>query len=284
MSRVDEELAEQRASNSSGLAYFDDFRGHREQLTALIRGTKPVGNGERLCVLGAGNAYDLQLEELLLSFSEVHLVDIDSAAVTRARERVEPGARARLFVHAPLDLSGMFQDLERWRRMEVTPQELMVAPSVGAKRIAAALPGPFDLVVSSCLLTQLQLTLLRVLGDRHQLFAALRELLTLTHLRTLSLLTAPGGRSLLVTDLCDDTVFGPGRPRDADDLRALMNELLQAGQVIYSAHPELLQITLRDDPVLQRTFEPAQRSAPWLWQNGPDRRFLVYALTLSRTG
>jgi hypothetical protein len=281
MSRVDEELAEQQASNTSGLSHFDDFRGHREQLTSLIRKTKPLG-GERLCVLGAGNAYDLQLEELLVSFREVHLVDIDSAAVARARERVEPGERARLFAHAPLDLSGMFRDLERWRRMEVTPQELMVAPSVGAKRIAAALPGPFDLVVSSCILTQLQLTLLRVLGDRHQLFVALRELLTLTHLRTLSLLTAPGGRALLVTDLCDDTMFAPGRPRDVDDLAPLMNELVQAGQVIYSAHPELLRITLRDDPVLQGTFDAAQRSAPWLWQNGPERRFLVYALTLPR--
>src|SRR5215207_5852340 len=188
MSRVDEEFAEQHASNSSGVPHFADFRGHREQLTALIRKTKPLGQGERLCVLGAGNAYDLELEQLLLSFSEVHLVDIDPAAVARARARVEPGARARLFVHAPLDLSGTFQDLERWGRMEVTPQELMVAPSVGAKRIAAALPAPFDLVVSSCLLTQLQLTLLHVLGERHQLFVALRELLTLTHLRTLSLL------------------------------------------------------------------------------------------------
>jgi hypothetical protein len=121
-----------------------------------------------------------------------------------------------------------------------------------------------------------------VLGDRHQLFIALRELLTLTHLRTLSRLTAPGGSALLVTDLCDDTMFPPGRPRDADDLGPLMNELVKAGQVIYSAHPELLQITLRDDPVLQRSFGPVQRSAPWLWQNGPKRRFLVYALTLPR--
>jgi hypothetical protein len=282
MSRVDEELAEQRVSNSSGLPHYDDFRGHREQLTALLRRTKPTAQGERLCVLGAGNAYDLELEELLATFSEVHLVDIDSAALARARERVEPGARARLFAHAPLDLSGMFRDLERWGRMEVTPQELMVAPSVGSKRIAAALPGPFDLVVSSCLLTQLQLTLLHVLGDQHQLFVALRELLTLTHLRALSLLTAPRGRALLVTDLCDDSAFPAGRPRDAADLLPLMEELVQRGQVIYSAHPEQFNVALQDDPVLLRTFETAERSAPWLWQNGPGRRFLVYALTLPR--
>jgi hypothetical protein len=282
MSRVDEQFEDQRVSNESGLPHFEAFRGHREQLTALILQTVGAGQGGRLCVLGAGNAYDLDLERLLSRFDEVHLVDIDAQAVGRARARVADEDRPRLLVHAPLDLSGMFHELERWARLEVTPQELMVAPARGAKQIAAALPGPFDVVVSSCLLTQLQLSLLQLLGDQHQLFVALRELLTLTHLRTLALLTGPSGQAVLVTDLCDDSAFPAGRPHDTADLALLMNELVQAGRVIYSAHPELFKITLEDDPVLLRTFAPAQLSQPWLWQNGPGLSFLVYALTLPR--
>jgi hypothetical protein len=233
-------------------------------------------------VLGAGNAYDLDLDQLVARFDEVHLVDIDAQAVGRARARVSAEARARLFLHAPVDLSGMFHELERWARLQVTPQELMAAPARGAQRIASALPGPFEVVVSSCLLTQLQLTLLRLLGDQHRLFFALRELLTLTHLRTLSALSRPSGCALLVTDLCDDSAFPAGRPSNAADLAPLMKELVEAGRVIYSAHPGLFQVTLQDDPVLQRTFAPAQLSQPWLWQNGPGLRFLVYALTLPR--
>lgn len=281
MSRVSEQFEDQRASNQSGLPHFEAFRGHRERLTALILQTAAAPGG-RLCVLGAGNAYDLDLDQLVSRFDEVHLVDIDAQAVGRARARIAAEAQARSFVHAPIDLSGMFHELERWRRLEVTPQELMVAPARGAKQIAAALPGPFDVVVSSCLLTQLQLSLLQLLGDQHRLFVALRELLTLTHLRTLSALTRPAGHALLVTDLCDDSAFPAGRPTDDADLAPLMNELVQAGRVIYSAHPELFKITLRDDPVLARTFAPARRSQPWLWQNGPGLRFLVYALTLPR--
>jgi hypothetical protein len=284
MSRVDEQFEDQRVSNESGLPHFEDFRGHREQLTALILQTAPAAQGGRLCVLGAGNAYDLELDALLAAFAEVHLVDIDAQALARARNRVAPEARARLFVHAPVDLSGMFHELERWARMEVTAQELMVAPARGAKLIAAALPGPFEVVVSSCLLTQLQLSLLQLLGDQHQLFVALRELLTLTHLRTLSALTSPAGHALLVTDLCDDSAFPTGRPSSTADLAPLMNELVQAGRVIYSAHPELFKITLQDDPVLLRTFASAKLSQPWLWQNGPALRFLVYALMLPRKG
>jgi len=233
-------------------------------------------------VLGAGNAYDLDFEVLLGSFQEVHLADIDAAALGRARERVTEADRARVVTHAPVDLSGLFLDLERWGRMQVTAQELMAAPASGAKRVAAALPGPFDVVASTCLLTQLQLTLLDVLGDRHQLFGALREFLTLTHLRVLAALTKPGGRALLITDLCEAAVFPAGRPRDDADLVPLMQELVGLGHVIHSSHPELIKLTLTDDPVLLRSFDAAEISQPWLWQNGPERRFLCYACTLPR--
>lgn len=281
MNRVEQQFEDQRSSNQSGLPHFEAFRGHRAALTRALLGASQ-GPGERLCVLGAGNAYDLELEQLLSQFAEVHLVDIDAAALARARERAPEESRARLLAHAPLDLSGMFQDIERWGRMQVTPQELMAAPAAGARRIAAALPGPFDVVASTCLLTQLQLALLQLLGDRHQLFVALREFLTLTHLRTLAALTKPGGRALLVTDLCESNVFPPGRPRDDADLAPLMAELVAKGHVIHSSHPELIRATLDDDPVLKRYFAEAEQSPPWLWQNGPSHRFLVYALTLPR--
>lgn len=285
MSRLQQQFEEQRASNVSGLPYYDAFASHRWHQTELIQGLglKSEGlGGQRLCVLGAGNAYDLDLEALLTRFAEVHLVDIDAAALRGARARVPEGPRQRLLAHAPVDLSGWFQHLERWGKMQVTPQELMAAPATGAKGIAAAVPGPFDVVVSTCLLTQLQLSLLQLIGERHQLFVALREFLTLTHLRTLAALTKPGGRALLVTDLCEKAVFPAGRPQDDADLQPLMQELVTAGHVIHSSHPELIKITLGDDPVLARTFSPAEVSAPWLWQNGPERCFLVYGLLLAQ--
>jgi hypothetical protein len=77
-------------------------------------------------------------------------------------------------------------------------------------------------------------------------------------------------------------VFPAGRPRDAQDLGALMKELTASGKVIHAAHPELIGITLGDDPVLARTFGPAEQAPPWLWQNGPQLSFLVYGLALPR--
>jgi hypothetical protein len=274
------QLERQGSSNTSALPHFEAFRVHREQTTRHI--AAHAHPDARLCVLGAGNAYDLELERLLTQFAEVHLVDIDADAVTRAAARVPAPLRTRLFVHAPIDLSGLFHDIERFARLQVTPEDLMRVPALGAKRIAAALPGPFEVVASTCLLTQLQLSLLSLLGDQHRLFAALRELLSLTHLRTLAQLSKSGGHALLFTDLCEAAVFPPGRPRSDADLPELMNELVAAGHVVHSSHPGLLQHTLRGDPVLCRAFGPTAPSPPWLWQNGPERRFLVYELALLR--
>lgn len=288
MTSVDDQFEAQRASNRSALRHFQAFEEHRERVTRLIVGAEgPDGPAvppqpRRLCVLGAGNGFDLDVCLLLASFAEVHLADIDAEALQRARERAPEVDRPRLRLHGPLDLSGMFEELERWGRMQVTPQELAAAPAASAKRVAAALPGPFDVVASTCLLTQLQLTLLEVLGERHRLFGALRELLTLAHLRVLAALTKAGGCALLITDLCEAATFPRGRPRDAADLEPLMQELVQRGQVIHSSHPDLIRHTLASDPLLPRVFATPQLSEPWLWQNGPDRRFLCYGVSLPR--
>lgn len=270
------ELDAQRAANTSAIAYFEAFRSHREHTTHLIDAAAS-GDDQTLCVLGAGNAYDLELERLLARFSSVHLVDIDAEALARARARVPEPRRARLVVHAPIDVSGLFHDIARFAQMRVTPQDLVALPATAAQRAAAALPGPFDVVASTCLLTQLQLTLVRLLGDQHRLFAALRELLSLSHLRVLAALSKPGGRALLITDLCE-----AGPLVNVDSLTESMDSLVATGHVIHSSHPVLIEHTLRGDPLLRRAFADAARSAPWLWQNGPERRFIVYGFTLPR--
>jgi hypothetical protein len=280
MSDLERALEQQRAANRSGLEHYESFASHRRALTELTE--RRARSGARLCVLGAGNAFDLDLTRLLASYAELHLVDIDEHAVAGARERVALADRARVLLHAPIELSGMFERLPAWSAGGVEPSDVMALPAAAARSISGSLPGPFEVVLSACLLTQLQLSLLRLLSDRHPLFGALREFLTLTHLRTLAALTAPGGAALLATDLCEAAVFPPGRPSTEQDLPALMSELLAARTVIHASHPELLELTLNDDPVLKRTFGPSQRSAPWLWHNGPDRTFLVYALELER--
>lgn len=277
---LESQIEQHRRSNQSALPYSDAFASHRRALTRLIVERAPSGKVGRLCVLGAGNAYDLDFSELGPAFAEIHLVDLDREALEATRERQSVEVRDKLRLHAPLDLSGMLGRLEAWRQMQVTPQELMAFPNAVSRGIAEALPCPFDVVASTCLLTQLQRALVETLTDRHRLFEALRQFLNLAHLRTLVRLTAPEGRALLVTDVVSNDTY----PLDALDLegdkRELLVEVVRSGNLIYAAHPELLRLTAREDPFLARSATVSEPIAAWLWQNGPARRFLVYALEL----
>jgi hypothetical protein len=280
LSSVRELVEEQRLSNLSALPHFDTFAQHRERLTDAVSARHVPGASERLCVLGAGNAYDLDLSRLATVFREIHLVDIDEAALTGAYARQDPATQARLFLHAPIDLSGLFDHIEAWREFRVTPDELAAYPDVASSRIVAALPAPFDVVVSACVLTQLQLSVLSLLSASHGLFEALRQLLNVMHLRTLAKLLVPNGRALLASDLSSNLLF-PLSP-DTTDLQGVLVDVLCAGKFFYAAHPDLLHWASREDPVLRRI---AKLSAPvdvWLWQNGAERTFLVYALELER--
>jgi hypothetical protein len=276
------QIDEQLASNRSALGYHNDFAGHRERLTSLVEKGVASEAGLRLCVLGAGNCHDLDLCRLGAVYRELHLVDLDKSALERARSRQSAELQERIFCHAPLDLSGVLAHIERWAKMQVTIQELVSAPKVATAKIAEALPGPFDVVVSACVLTQMQLSVLNVLTDRHPLFEAVRMTVNLIHLRTLARLLASNGRALLVSDLTSNTTYPLDKVDSKSDLKPLMRELLAAGNVIYAAHPGLLERMWKDDPVLRQSATLSGPEDAWLWHNGPERVFLVYAMEIAR--
>jgi hypothetical protein len=269
-----EQLEEQKQINRGALAHQSWFLPHRQRLTDLICAHTAPEPTERLCVLGAGNCSDLDLPRLAQHFAEVHLVDIDGVALEQARQAQTEAVRQRLELHE-LDLSGLHQELEAWRDMRVTEQALLDSPKIGSRRISAALPGDFDVVVSACLLSQLQFVLRAVLSDRHQLFQAVRQIQNLVHLRSIVRLLAPGGRGLLVSDLTSNESYALHELSPDADLRALASD-------IYSVNPELIALTMREDPYLVRHAELLPLQHAWLWQNGPLRTFLVYALELRR--
>src|SRR5215470_12658620 len=99
---------------------------HRRKIHALISAAG-CAEGSRLCVLGAGNCNDLDLRSLEQDFAKVYLVDLDREAIEVAIGRQQVSGSTRLVVHAPCDLSGE----------EQLPQ------------------GPFDLVLSAGLITQM---------------------------------------------------------------------------------------------------------------------------------
>ena len=278
-----EAIASQVASNRSVAGHEGHFAGHRARMTAEIGARAPQGGAGRLCLLGAGNANDVDLDALCALFAEVHLVDLDAAASARARAGVGEERRSRIRVHAPFDASGIFDRLEEWARLPPAPSVIEQEARAVPERVVSALGGPFDVVVSCCLLTQLQLVLLEVVGDRNPRFAELRLALGRIHVHTLASLLAPGGVALLVTDLTSSETYPFAALAPDADLRALMSDLLAADNVIYASHPGRLSAEIRRDPDWKSRFAVGSPIGPWLWHNGPEHTYLVYALEITRT-
>lgn len=277
-----DQAREQALANQSALAHFSSFSEHRQRLTELSLAAAPATQGT-LCVLGAGNCFDLDLAALVSRFRSVHLVDIDDEALQRAVARQEPATRQRLVLHGSVDLSGLLDRIDRWSRFQVTPNELMEHGEATAQQLRERLGAPFDVVLSACMLSQMQLSVLDVLGEGHRLFEAVRWTLNLSHFRTLAALTRPTGVALFATDVSSSGLHPlDGLALDTDWV-ALVEELSRARRTFDFADPKAVAALLRDDPVLRAAFSRFEVSAAWRWSNGPQTKFLVYASELRRS-
>jgi hypothetical protein len=179
-------------------------------------------------------------------------------------------------------VSGVLDRLERWGAMKLTPEELMDHPRATAKSLLDATSGPFDVVASTCLLTQIQRAPVAVLGDAHRLFEAVRHTLTVAHLRVLHALTRPGGVALLVTDVSADRITSLPDDDGKTNFVPLVSLLVLERNVFQVANPDLIRAVVKDDPVLSREVQASAVLDAWFWLNGPNNRFLVYALELAR--
>jgi len=186
------------------------------------------GGRGTLAVLGAGNLNDLDLGALQGSYEAIHAIDVDADSVRLGIERQS----ARVELHAPVDLTAPLPPL-----------------------------GPFDVVLSAGVLTQLILD-----GDT----LALRD----KHLADLAALAR--GRVVLVTDVVSSStapsVLG------AADLEAEMAALVAARNFFTGANPYRLAALLEADDRLC----DVRLHDPWLWRVTADREHLTCALTARR--
>lgn len=257
------------------------YAEHRTALTRALLASAPT-NGGRLCILGAGKCNDVDLEQLAEVFSEIHLVDIDPSAVASAVARQSPDVRARLRPHVPVDLSGLSNKrLGKWQRKAPTRGELEAFETTTLAGIVARLPGPFDVVASACILTQLSFALRQALGEKHPLLAPIRAAVMTTHLRVLLALTRVGGNVLFASDVVSSTSYDFDALPAERDLGAVLREIETNGTSYFAANPKRIKDALRYTDLVDHAAEPEELT-PWLWTGPLDRTYLVYALRFEK--
>ena len=253
------------------------YAGHREHLAALIS-ELPLG-GE-LCVFGAGNCNDLQLERLSEQFSEVHLVDLDGEALVRARDRQGSAVRAKITLHADVDCSGMIDLLDAWGEHFPDRAELGRSAVAAAQAIVRGLGRNFPAVVSACVLSQLAVPFQRAWVKSRANWGDLLGTISAIHLATLAGSVRPGGRGLIVCDVAsskDSPALAEQRGRGAEELQEFVESTLAQGGLQLRPDPRALQAQL-SSPGLRALVEDVRVGPPWLWHLGVDTQ-LVYSVS-----
>lgn len=267
----------QAAFNAESRDQWDGFADHRREVSARLGAGGEPGPA-RLCVLGAGNANDLDLPTLLAAHREVHLADLDAEALLLGTTRQGVADRPSLRRHGGLDLTGMLGAMAGWSpRAAISDADLGALVEWPARRVGLALPGPFDMVASTCLLSQLVGNAFHGIGEAHPRFPEVVRATRLGHLRLLAHLTAPGGRAILITDVISSDALPTLREVAEASLPALLSRLARGRGLIHGVNPAEILETFRRDQILASRVTGLRAPPPWRWKLH-SRVYLVWAL------
>jgi hypothetical protein len=272
----------QRRLNAGSDAHWTLYSSHRAHVAAVVNAALATRERGRLCVLGAGNCNDLPLAELARRAGEIHLVDVDEEALERGLGRAErrgdaAGLGVRVVLCGGVELTGIAARL-------VDGSE-----SDASAIVEGALAGPpltfgqdFDVVVSSCALTQLIALPVHALGEGHPDLTRVVLAVRTGHLRLMARLLRPGGHAVLITDVVSSDTT-PALLDAADEtLPRVLAEAVAGGNFFTGVNPLALRAVMRGDAWLAVNAVADELVGPWTWRVGPDRTYLVVALPFTR--
>jgi hypothetical protein len=202
----------------------------------ILRAAHAVQPG-RAIVLGAGACEEIPLAELVGRFAEVVVNDVDEQPLRRTVDTLVSGGteRARIDVQIA-DLSGLthqaLEHIERAIAGAADAPSAIHAMACGLDDVqpsAFPIAGRFDLVVASCVLSQLH-------------FALVHEAAALCEARF------PGSADLLQgSDVWKNAVFRTARRMEEKFILDLANLLDQRGQVYLSESAQMCYLQLTRD-------------------------------------
>lgn len=277
---VETRKSAERQGNAEGKDDWELYAGHRAAQTRELIAMGPAGG--RVCLLGAGNCNDSDLEQLAGHYAEIHLVDIDSSALERAAARQTAATRAKLRKHGGIDLSGVLSALDQRKSPIRTFAEIEALLAPTAAGIVDRLPRGFDLVASCCIMTQLFHGIATAVGLDDPMLQSYQQAMSVIHLRTMATLARPGSTSvLLINDLVSNETHPVDHLGDDADLLALVDRLPDTVKVFEAANPVMIRRILRRDAVLRQAVGDPKLRAAWLWTAPLKRTYLVYSMSIA---
>lgn len=231
------------------------YAGHREVVTRLISSRA----AESLCVLGAGQCFDLDLPQLDLHFDRIALVDI------------APAEMAKGLAHQGLSNSQSITTLGKditesahlFEKLKTTPTDDLIDQILDRlNNNVVNLDGPYDCVASTCIVSQLILNIDQAIGQQHPRFVELIQAVRSAHVQTMLKSLKPGGAGLLVTDF----VSSVSLPEliTTRELATTVEQALDAGNHFHGLHPTRVA-NVFDQKEIGNQLREFKISDPWRW-------------------
>jgi hypothetical protein len=266
--------------NRTSLKHWDISSEHRRKVAEILTDqSAPPG---RVCVVGAGNCNDLDLARLLQTHREIHLVDLDGDALTGGAARQGCAGHSALHLHGGVDVSGVLDILGTLTPAGVMPVDVLAACAANPlQSMPPELRPPFDLVVSTCLLSQLIDVAVHAIGEQHAQFLDLVKAIRVGHLRLLMQLTGAGGHAVLITDfVSSDSVPALALPTEPA-WPSLLPQLIRERNFFTGLNPEAIRALFRADPTLNTQTADLNLIGPWRWNLG-SRWYAVCAFRATK--
>lgn len=251
---------------------------HRARITQLIREVCP-DEPASLCVLGAGNGNDIELHELVRCFDRVSLVDLDVESLAHAVSGLG-AASASVDLFGGVDVTGLIDVLSGWAGGPVSERA-----AVAAIEVAHGTPvpeiGTFDVVASTCLLTQLIDSVCMAMPGDHPHFIELLLAVRNRHLKMIAELLNPDGVGILVSDFVStETAPELAAMPDSEIPNAAMR-WIKDQNFFTGVNPFMLRSHYQTDPATAAMVEFRKMARPWRWDIGM-KQFAVCALAVQR--
>lgn len=276
----------QAGHNTATRSQWEFFESHRLHTTANIceaRNGLPTVAEPTLAVLGAGNGNDLDLPMIAKSFSKIHLFDFDPVALEhlRSQQLSNPFVANSVIIEPPVDLSGIFTDLDDLPEAMSEPDVLKLGDK--ARAVEHVLPGQqFDVVASTSLTTQLLGSVVDAFGDgspfKNFMMLAIRD----GHLKLMEKMIRPGGRGVLVCDFVSSDTLPELVGADTEEtVLALARKAIDERNFFTGTNPwfmkEALGKLITEDP-----NQPVSIAPPWRWRMGESRFYAVTSVGFSK--
>ena len=273
--------------NAKTRSNWDSFENHRNQTVTAICDAKkflPLNRPESsIAILGCGNGNDLDLKRIAETYSRIHLIDFDPAALEylKSQQLSDQALSDSVVIEPPVDLSGVAADLDD---LPSGLTESRVAGLIEKTRMVKdVLPDrQFDVVVSTSILTQLLDSVVNSLGDdsdyKNAMMLAIRD----GHVKLMADLIRPGGAGVLISDfVSSDTLPELAAADTPESVLTLARKAIDQRNFFTGTNPWAMRDALAK-LIVEDPFEPWNIAPPWRWQIGTKRSYLVTAINFSK--